>query len=373
MYRTLVLATLFTFTTLSLHGQEKLSGAIYGGVLFPHNDFNQTDYVGYKRNWAVGINMGYQVGSFIRLRGDINTGLLNGNNATNYYETDIYEASLGADFNLIKLFAPDYNMVKLNIQGGVGMMMYSARLYNRATSQKVVESPIRGVRTFSPNAIVVYGANLSFEITPKLDFTLGYTNRYTDAVDWMDGQKSGDHTDTYGMGQVGFTFYLKKDEDPTKIEIDKKRYNNLLATQDSLGKQLDQREVNQEKLAELEMANEEKSVKIRMLESEIDTLKKNLIAKVDTAITKPAPFAANASAVLAQEQYRVVVASLPTREMAQRWIDKSRLDKSEMVIAYIEDLNTYRVVYKSFDTYPAARKELLSIKPTVSDAWVVKF
>ena len=92
----------------------------------------------------------------------------------------------------------------------------------------------------------------------------------------------------------------------------------------------------------------------------------------DSPSTTP-PTEAVAAEILSRPAYRIIVISLPTREMAQRWIDKSNLDKSEMVIAYIPDLNTHRVVYKSFNTFPAARKEQQRLKRSISDAWIIKF
>ncbi len=369
MFKTLTLASLMLVMAVSASGQEKLSGQIYGGLLTPYNDFNQSDYVGYKRNLALGLGIGYQLSPYFRLRGDLATGLLNGNNAVNYYETDIYEGQLGVDIN------KEYDGVKINLQGGIGMMMYYARLYDRASSAKVVESPIRGVRSFSPNAIATYGLNIGLPITQKLDFNIGYTNRYVEDVDWMDGQKSGDYSDSYGLIQAGLVFYLKKEKDPSKIELDKKRYNEILASRDSISRALEQEQENGEKLAELEMSNQEKAVKIAQLESQIDTIKINL-SKAEVATvkdTKPKFVAADAKTILSDEKYRIVVASLPTEAMAQRWISKSSLDKSEMVVAYIPELNTYRVVYRSYDTFPSARKELLNVKPEVSDAWIAKF
>ena len=59
--------------------------------------------------------------------------------------------------------------------------------------------------------------------------------------------------------------------------------------------------------------------------------------------------------------------------MAQRWIDRSTLDKSEMVIAYIPDLNTHRVIYRSYDTFESARKEQQRIKIMIEDAWIIRF
>lgn len=373
MIKTATLCVILCLTTLTTVAQEKLSGQIYGGIFVPFNDFNQTDYDGYKPNLAMGMALGYQALPYIRVRGDLATGLLNGNGPVNYYETNVYEGSLGFDFNAIRLFAKDYTKIKFNLQAGIGIMMYTARLYNRGTGAKVIESPIRTQSPFSPNAILTYGANVSYALTPKLDVNLSYTNRWTDNVDWMDGQRSGSFSDTYGMANVGLIFYLKSDKDRSKVEIDKRDLDRMIASKDSLGEVAKKGEIATEQVEELQIANQEKVTKIQRLEAKVDTLIAKIEAETDTVAPGASRTPADAEAILANEQFRLIVASLPTEAMAQRWIDRSKLDKSEMVIAYIEEHNTYRVVYKSFKSFPAARKELLNIKSMVGDAWIVKF
>lgn len=375
---------LFT-CALSVHGtaQQNLSANIFTGWLFPYNDLTETDYVGYKPNLAVGAGMGYNFIPSLRLRGDVVFGTMNGNNRLTYYETTVFEPQLGLDFDLLRAFSGEDKGIKLNLQGGTGIFLYTARLYDRATGARLKESPVRANSAVSPNAFLSYGGNIGIRLTDKLDLNLGYTNRYVFDAPWMDVTKSGDHTDHYGLAQVGFTFFLKSDRIKGTVEVPQTDYNKMLAQQDSLKTMRTEGTAKQEQVANLEMEKQEKEVKIRELQEELDSTKAllnrtgavpgtpyNVATTVDRTNQTPP---VNAKQILGTPRYRLVVASLPTQVMAQRWIDRTTLDKGEMVIAYIQNLNTYRVVYKSFDAYPAARKEQQEIKRIIPDAWIIEF
>lgn len=374
----LFIISLLCSGVLGLRAQEGLSASIYSGWLFPYMDLTEADYLGVKPNLALGAGMGYELWKPLRLRGDLVYGNMNGNNQRNYFETHIMETSLGFDLNLIGLFAPDFDAVKLNLYGGGGMNFYTARLYDINTGQKVTESPPRRDKALSPNAFAAYGASLGIRLSPKLDLTLGMTNRYVLDADWMDGFASGDATDHYGMATAGFVYTLRSDRKPGTIEVEENRFRKLNAQADST-KELRQEVVAQRERAEkLEALQSEHQAARRKIMRQLDSTRSVLAQNLDTIRTSSgdptrAPDKGMAEKILSKVQYRLVVASLPSRSMAQRWIDRSRLDKSEMVIAYIENLDTYRVVYKSFDTYAAARKEHLQIKQQIPDAWIIEF
>lgn len=373
----LIFSTLLTASLVfSAHSQEKLSGHIYGGWIFPQNDFTEADYDGNKPNLAVGVGMGYQIAPALTIRGDVMAGQMDGNHALYFYETSLYEMKLGLDFNVIKLFNRDYEKIKLNVHTAPGLMFYSARRYDINTRVKLTESPLPNEKALSPNFILAYGGSIGIALSKTLDLNIGYANRYVDDAEWMDANSSGDYTDYYGMATLGFTYYLKSDKDPTKVEVDKKAYADLNKKVANLESEVGEMENQGERIAELEMSNQEKAMRIKQLEEELDSAKTNYTTDMATTTSGNATNAGgtpDAEAILATPQYRIIVASLPTRAMAQRWIDRSTIDKSEMIVAYIEDLNTYRVIYKSFPTFAAARKEMLSIKSTIPDAWVVEF
>lgn len=377
----LVFSTLFTltlaFTALS---QEKLSGHTYAGWLLPQTDFTQADHDGNKPNLAVGVGMGYQFAPALSLRGDFMTGSMDGNNGTYFFETTLYEAKLALDMNIIRLFKKDYEKIKLNFHVGPGLAFYSSKAYDEATRSKVTESPIPTEKALSPNFVLGYGGSVGIALGKKLDLTVGYVNRYVEDAEWLDAYRSGEFSDHYGMVTAGFTYHLKTYKDPTKVEVDKKAYSDLNSKVSNLEGEVAECEDNQERLSELEMSNKEKDMRIEQLEKELDSAKTNYttaMATTTSAATSAsggqAPSNEAAQAILSTPQYRIVVASLPTQAMAQRWIDRSTLNKSGMIIAYVQDLNTYRVIYNSYDSFPAARKELLNIKSQIPDAWVVKF
>ena len=141
---------------------------------------------------------------------------------------------------------------------------------------------------------------------------------------------------------------------------------------------------NNEKVARLEMSNQEKDMQLEMMRSELDSIKANPV--VVTKEVKPGKgermvvreagsdqAAGTGNADLGPVRYRVVVVSSPSQAGAQRFIDRCKLDKSEMMIAYIEKLDTYRVIYKSSESLDSAKKAAQEARQYYSDAWIAKF
>lgn len=376
----LLLSLLFVFAaTVSGFAQNNLSANIFTGLLFPFNDFTSTDYEGYKPNLGVGAGMGYNFGDAFRLRGDLLYGTMNGNNEAWYYQTTIFEPSLSGELDLLGLFT-DEGGPKLNLHAGAGFSIYQANLYDRGTGARLTESPPRSAKPLSPNAFVSYGANFGIPLSHKLDLNIGYQNRYVFDNDWMDGFASGEATDQYGFASIGFVYYLKTDRAPGTVEVEEEKYQKLAADSDSVVALREKLLDEKERVDQLEMEQQEQNMVINNLKAELDSAKAMAATNYDTVTGRPLyavsdtpPGEETAAQILSQPAYRIIVASLPSREMAQRWIDSSILDKGEMVIAYMPDLNTHRVVYKSYDTFPAARKEQQRIKRYVADAWIIKF
>ena len=76
---------------------------------------------------------------------------------------------------------------------------------------------------------------------------------------------------------------------------------------------------------------------------------------------------------LGPEAFRVVIVSTPTEMGAQRFINRSKLNTDDMLIAYIEELDTYRVIYKSSSDLNEAKKFRTQARKQYSDAWIGKF
>lgn len=364
--------------TVSGFAQNYFSANVFTGLFFPYTDLTETTYEGYKPNIGVGAGIGYNFGHAFRLRGDVLYGTMNANNSAWYYQTTILEPQLSGELDFLGLFS-DEGGIKLNLRGGAGFSIYQANLYDRTTGDRLTESPPRSDKALSPNAFLSYGANLGIPLSDKIDLNLGYQNRYIFDNDWVDAFASGDATDQYGFASIGLVYFLKSDRTPGTVEVEEEKYRNLNAEADSAVALREKLMSEKERVDQLEMQEQEQMMVIENLKSELDSTKNLVATNYDTlpggrlVRSVSPPDEATAEKILSEPAYRIIVASLPSREMAQSWIDRTQLDKSEMVIAYISDLNTYRVIYRSYDTYPSARKEQQRIKRMIPDAWIIEF
>lgn len=364
-----------------LQAQEKLSANVGLGLGVPYVELDQTEYFGYKPNLAVTGGLGYQIGKYLRVRGDILYGYLNGNDSLTYFQSNIGEANLAVEVNLLR-FLDDKTNFKFNLVGGAGMGILHSNLYNRIGRTRIREIPTNRKGTYSLMWHTIGGANIGIPLSPKLDLNMGYHHRFTQDQDWIDATDSPE-LDSYGMVKLGLTFHLKHVTPKGKVEVDEKRFQNLRQTTDSLKSEVAVQDDMKEKVARLEMNVQEKDLMISDLQSKVDSLQqlkdKREVASVDEmpagdpSRRGATPSEEQRQASLGKEQYRIVVASLPTRSMAERYIANSNLDKSEMITVYVEKVDSYRVIYKSRPTYPAAKKELQSVKRKVQDAWIAKF
>lgn len=71
------------------------------------------------------------------------------------------------------------------------------------------------------------------------------------------------------------------------------------------------------------------------------------------------------------KQWRVVVSSMPSQALAERFMSRNNLDQARVV--YVERLDTYRVVYESFSELSDAQVEFKMIRSEFPDAWLVYF
>ncbi len=357
----------FGFFSSNTNAQSKISVHLNTGLHVPLNDFTDNTFQGVRPNTFVAGGLGYVLADKFRLRGDLSMGILNGDNNVNFYETSLIETALFAEYDILPYIVLSKKL-EFYINGGTGLVAYQTKLFDIATRNRITESPVPGTSSYSINPILSGGFNAVYALTPNLAINVGYTQKLTLFNDYMDGFKNGSGNDYYGSLNVGMIATFKKVRDKSKVEINKKKYNNLISTIDSLDGAA--KRGNPEKMAKLEMESQEKDLKIRSLEMKIDSMETRVVA-IDTENprTKSSP---NAEAILATPQYRIIVGSMPSRERATKWINKSSLDQSEMVVLYVDDIDTYRIIYKSYSTYAAAKKDLPSVKSVVADAWIIK-
>ncbi|QNR23057.1 hypothetical protein [Croceimicrobium hydrocarbonivorans] len=379
------LFTLAFLAGLSLNAQNKFSANIEFGLGIPFVELNQNTYPGYKPNLGINAGIGYQFDKASRLRGDIMAGQFNGNNATAYFQANSYEGSLSYEYNLLHIFGPVSNNFKLNARIGIGAGMMNSYLYDITTRRRLAEVPNSAVSgdAFSVQTFILGGANAGIPINKKMDINIGYAHRLLFFQPWVDAYDPNSF-DTYGYVTAGVTFYLKSDKDESKIEVDPKKFQALQMKADSSDAFAAQANRNNEKVARLEMSNQEKDMQLEMMRSELDSLKANPVVvskevkpgKGERMVVRESGSdqgAGAANADLGPVRYRVVVVSSPTQAGAQRFIDRCKLDKSEMMIAYIEKLDTYRVIYKSSESLDSAKKAAQEARQYYSDAWIAKF
>lgn len=366
------LSLLLVLSAIFADGQimNKLTGRAYGGIFIPFNDLPKTDFSTYRINYGFGVGLDYDIGYNLKVRGDLLAGIMNGSSDPFYYESNVIEPQLSVSYNILPLLSKKESAYKLEIIGGAGMLFYYSKLYRLDSRDLVAESPNPGGFPFSPNGFVNGGIDFSIPLSRSSWINAGYTQRYAFDAEFIDAFASGDAPDQYGFFHVGFKFDFVEKRDRKKIELDRRKYNKMVSTIDSLAAANSQ--ISGETVDRLEMESREKDLMIQGLQLTIDSLRAN-VTKVADDGSQPATEGPDSEALLSSSMHRIIVASMPSRPLAQRWIDRSNLDKSEMIIVYVEALDTYRIVYKSFPTHAAAKKELQQIKSNVSDAWIIKF
>ena len=367
--------------TGALNAQDKLSGNFEIGLGMPFVELDQSNYIGYKTNLAVNAGIGYQFDASSRLRADAVAAQFNGNNASVFYQTQMFEGSLSYEYNIVHLFDPKSNF-KLNGRAGLGAGLMNAMLYDRTTRQRVTEipNPTANGRTYSLNTFVLLGANAGIPLSNKLDLNIGYAHRVLLFQPWLDAFNSNSF-DMYGFVTAGLTYYLKSDRDKSKIEVDPKKYNALKESADKADDVSADLDRQAEKVATLEMSNQEKDMQIDLLNQKVDSLNRmpRKTAAVESAEestkanTGSSKNSRKSSTDLGPEAFRVVIVSTPTEMGAQRFINRSKLNTDDMLIAYIEELDTYRVIYKSSSDLNEAKKFRTQARKQYSDAWIGKF
>lgn len=403
MKRLAALFLIIAFGALSSHGQlfdvpeDPWSGDLGLGLGFAMTSLSDNTYTGYKPNLAVAAGLGYQLNPSLRLRGWILNGFLNGNDDLRFYQTQVIEGNLALEYNLIHLIEKNTNF-KLNLLGGLGYGLLTGHLYEIGTRRRITSTPGQEGNIFSYHVQGLVGLNVGIPIDKSLDLKLGYTHRIPWQQPWVDTYDGGEFTDMYGMVNLGFTVYLRDPRDKSKMEVDPKRYKNLQLKADSLDMVADMRRINQEKMARLEMNIQEQEVQIAALQAKVDTVQERNEELMETLeeggqlvvkgggktgsgdkVIRSRPSGEDkdermvSKEVMDNVMYRVVIGSLPSRKAAENFMNRSGLEDQEMFVAYVESLDTYRVVYKSASTYELARKYLLEAKKTFKDAWVIEF
>lgn len=366
---------LLLFLTLSglCKAQNKLSADVFTGLLFHQTAYTANDYTGHRPNLSLGAGLGYNLLPEVRLRGQLVYGMMNGNNDSRYFETNFIEPSLGLDINLLQLLS-GYSGVKLNLYGGTGMSFYHARLYNSATGQKITESPVRRNKSMSPNALMAYGGSVEVPLSHKLSINLRYVQRYLFETNYLDVTATSE-SDHYGSLTAGLSFYLSSDRKPGTTEVDDDRFKDLNI-------RAEQGDELKEQMAKADLKLEEKDRIIAMQRQQIESMEERFdsLAAQQMQVTAVSADQSSGSEVstlnldeIEEPAYRIVIASLPSREKAYKWIKAQGFSANDQLVVFVPEVNSYRIVHSSHPSFAAARKELGSLKQRYPDSWIIKF
>jgi len=376
-----MLKRLFSFILVFLlsnaaFGQEKFAGHLNVGYLTPLMDLSDNNLDRLKPNLAVDLGLSYQIYPLLRLRGNLAAGIMNADNGTSFFETNILEPSASLDLDVLQLFKAK-SQLKLYGTAGVGMLFYSGRVFNISSNALESQSPPPSdQKGLSPTGIGIGGFSLEYPLNDRLSLAGGYTLRIPLLNDWLDGTEQGQGDDYYGMATLGLVFKMGHSIPKGSVAVEESKYEALNQKVQSLQKKNSQLQDQQENLAQLEMAAQEKDLKIAQLKAQNDSLELALNS-VDVVKERSTTTDNTTGSSLREDYgepaYRIIVMSMPSEALAQKWIDRAKIESDEMFIAYNEKVNTYRVVYKSFATYEAAKKELQGVKMAVPDAWIIKF
>ena len=373
----------------ALQAQNKFSANVEIGLGIPFVDLDQNNYTGYKPNLGINAGIGYQFDKASRLRADAMAGQFNGNNDLFFFQSQSYEGSLSYEYNLLNIFGAVSTNFKLNGRAGIGAGIMNSNLYDITTRERVTEVPDpRDGSSFSLQTFVLAGLNAGIPLNKKMDLNIGYAHRILFFQPWVDAYDppTSNSFDTYGYVTAGLTYYLRSDKDPSKIEVDPKRYEALQLKADSSDAFAARLNRTTEKVARLEMSNQEKDMQMEMMRTEIDSMKANPVVvtkevrpgKGENLVVRGSERNMDEGTALGDDElgparYRVIVVSSPTRAGAQRFMNRTKLDTDDMMIAYIERLDTYRVIYKSTENIEGARKARSEARKYYSDAWITKF
>jgi len=330
--------------------------------LIPFTDITGSDGPFNKFNHGLDFGVGYKFDEVLGLRGSWMIGRLDGYDGYRYSQSFITEPGVYLDYDLFEKFKPG-NKWKGVATFGLSWLMSSAEIILEDPQRLGDISPRSKGYSNAPTA--TFGGMIYAPVSDRTFVTLGGSLKYLAFNDFLDAFENGSGSDWLGSIQVGVSIDLGRTAKSGERLVKDSEYQTIKNSEAIAKKELE------DQMIEFEKDLRAKDMLARQLQNDIDSLKAEMNKRVLPAAT--APKAEVSSSVSAEPRWRVVVGSFPNQALAQKYIDNLKVDKSEMQVLFVEDVNTYRVVYKSFDTQNAALKARSEIRTAIKDAWVVKF
>ena len=343
------------------------------GVLRLNSPLNSWAFPRFKINSVLAPDIGYQFNDKFYAGAALSVGILNGADTKRFFETTFFSPGVVGRLNLIPFFNTS-SKTRLEIEGGLELFSFYTTLFKRSTGQQITHVPSnRGSLSFGGGGNA--GLRATFPLNDNLGISVGYKIHIINNP-WIDGIKnSADESfsfiNDFSIGlRLSFENMLKKNE----VRVDRKKYQNMNA-------QLQDLQQNQQRLvASNEAKLREKDNQIVSMAKEIDSLRA-YIASVpqikEESATSPSADGGRKQIdpmeAVKNKAYRIVVGSFPTQLMAQNYMERTPLNNPDMFVVYVEDLKTYRVIYRSYNTREAALKDLGKVRENVKTAWIIYF
>ncbi|GCD76712.1 hypothetical protein JCM31826_01940 [Thermaurantimonas aggregans] len=376
---TLLLSTFSYVQNVSAQGHFVVNTSL--GVMKLISPLDSWSYSRYKINASLIPEVGYQFNDKFYAGAMLYVGILNGANANRYFESTYFAPSLVGRFNFLPYISNSSKM-RLEVEGGLEVLSYYTTLYNRITNAKILQVPSnRGSLSFAPGGFG--GLRVTIPLNNYLGLSGGYRFHLVNNP-WIDGVKSNpdEFLSFLHDFNVGFRLSLENMLKKNEVRVDRKKYQNLNA-------QLNDLQQNQQRLtASNEAKLKEKDNRILALTKENDSLrayiaslnieeeddsKSGQIVTTSGGKVRGDKKQIDPMEAVKNKAFRIIVGSFPTQLMAQTYMEKSPLNNPDMFVVYVEDLKTYRVVYKSYPTRDAAMKDLGKVRESVKSAWIIYF
>lgn len=365
---TLKALLLVTSTTIALstNGQSlnKFSLSTNVGYGFLYGELTEKAGTSSRANASFDGSISYHPNDSWRFTAQLTNGIFSGRSSLASFESSFIEPSLLAGYNLMPLFNKK-SKFRLEAEIGLGWLGFYGSRYNVGQTMLQAKIPNEGVLSNSPVGLL--GGKLGYAINEKMDIQLGYTQRHIHDNDYFDGYSGGEGGDHFGLATAGVVFYLKSDVKSDEMKVKKKEYETVVAE-------------NTQLKDEVELAMEEKQAQLKAKDQQIAELQ----SKVDSMESLPAVVNAKDAATrerleaenggVIKEQYRVVVGSFSKLENAQEYVsERFPNDGDDIKIVYVKDMKMYRVIYRSYDSYYDAKRDIDKLKGKVKGLWIVRF
>lgn len=341
--------------------------SVFGDVDFDHPTKAVSPGAGFQLQYGIVDHLDTYV--------DLGYHSANGGNEYFYNESQFLMTSVGVQYDVLRAFSPD-SKVGIDLDFSLGWNFIQANSYNPNTDQPINRIPAQGAYSNAPT--IRGGALISYPVSNQVDVFAGYKMYMQYDNDWADGINSGESNDFIGQISVGVRFAI--DGRVPMAKVTQGDYDDLVAAK---------RQAEQDRDAareELESARNRYDTQIEDMYNVLSVMNNNIdsLNEKITVLRSNPNGASNEYQVQSRNgqagtpdagnaMWRIVIGSFPTSSLAREFADRHVVEGGNYEVVFIQDLNTYRVVYDSYPSLTAAKTDLTRVKHTISNAWIIKF